>query len=1136
MLEIITGKSGSGKSNYIYSKIIKESIEKKFDRFFIITPEQYNFETQKKILNLHPKKGFMNIDVISIKRLAFFLLDELGIDSNEIVNDRAKVFIIKKILMDNANNLKVLRFNNNKKEYISAVIDLINQLDIYNTDKDLVNSSFNNKKIDKRLKDKLEDAFLIKDIYKELIKDIYISEEDMYDICIKRMKDSKIFKNATFVFDSFTGFTPIQHKLISSLMDIASNIHIIFTIRQEYDSNKRITHSSIDYLPYSNINKIVEYAKCKNIKVKYYRQYSNSKYKNDDIFKLSEMIFKYDSETVDLINKDSVKVKELASPKEEVKELVDSIKQNIIDGYMYKDIGVVLSDKDRYKRFIEYYFERSDIPYFMDSNYNIMKSEYVNFIMSTINVLNENFSIESVIALIKNPYSPLEDMNAFLLENFIYSRKIRGFKKWNNDFYYLNDSISEDEISELNNYRKIFIDSILPLKENVKKKRILIKDFNELLLNYLSSDFIAEKINKLNNYFNEKKDNYMLGVLQEIYEYTNNVISMYSNILGEYKVTLSEYISILEAALIKTDVGVIPGRFDEINIGDFVRTRFSDIKILYVLGCDDSVFPPKALNGDLITDREKKLLEESNIDFMPSNYVLSNYNNFYIYLLLSKPSEKLVLSYPVEDNNQKVLEISTIIQDILKVIRNLKIQNNRTCFLSYDNILDCLTDKATINSNDTNMFANPIFSSYLKIVKDNKDIFSKYNKYYTAKDNKKINILPKEISDELFKNFKSISISQVRSYIECPMNYFLQKTLKLKERELFEYSSIHSGNILHNALEIVFKKTNTDKKNWGELDEKYIDECLAYAKKHSINDRLSDLLALDSYSDFVVNTNFRDLKYLIKLMNRELGYGSYKPFLFEYEIGNSNIQELSFKLDNRKINILGKIDRVDLYSADNFRFFKIIDYKLSSSEAKTFSLSSIYAGLSLQLPIYSYLLNKIFENSVTDIMTNMPITIKVEKNKSKENAVVMEDYIKKYNSNSIYRNPSQIWKNICNDLIDISSISNVKFNQNGTLNKKCESISYQDDEISLIEEYALIKVKNICKNIIRGNIEIKPFDKKGNNNLDDFKCRYCKYNDICKFNIKDKSFKINKLNFGKVDKDIILSEMKKDIIKYGKAN
>ena len=91
-LQFIAGGSGSGKTRYLYEKVIKESMKHPDIQYLFIVPEQYTMQTQKDMIKISPGHGIMNIDVQSFVRLAFRVFSETGagnlpvLDASEAVS------------------------------------------------------------------------------------------------------------------------------------------------------------------------------------------------------------------------------------------------------------------------------------------------------------------------------------------------------------------------------------------------------------------------------------------------------------------------------------------------------------------------------------------------------------------------------------------------------------------------------------------------------------------------------------------------------------------------------------------------------------------------------------------------------------------------------------------------------------------------------------------------------------------------------------------------------------------------------------------------------------------------------------------------------------------------------------------
>ena len=96
-LQFIAGGSGSGKTRYLYEKVIKESMEHPDIQYLFIVPEQYTMQTQKELVRLHPRHGLFNIDVLSFKRLAYRVFEDVGVQLPVVLDDMGKSMVIRKV-------------------------------------------------------------------------------------------------------------------------------------------------------------------------------------------------------------------------------------------------------------------------------------------------------------------------------------------------------------------------------------------------------------------------------------------------------------------------------------------------------------------------------------------------------------------------------------------------------------------------------------------------------------------------------------------------------------------------------------------------------------------------------------------------------------------------------------------------------------------------------------------------------------------------------------------------------------------------------------------------------------------------------------------------------------------------------
>lgn len=73
-LRLIYGRSGTGKSSYMYQEI-KNRINKE-NKIYIITPEQFSFTAERKLMDSIESGSVINAEVLTFGRMAYRVIAE----------------------------------------------------------------------------------------------------------------------------------------------------------------------------------------------------------------------------------------------------------------------------------------------------------------------------------------------------------------------------------------------------------------------------------------------------------------------------------------------------------------------------------------------------------------------------------------------------------------------------------------------------------------------------------------------------------------------------------------------------------------------------------------------------------------------------------------------------------------------------------------------------------------------------------------------------------------------------------------------------------------------------------------------------------------------------------------------------
>ena len=128
-LRLITGRSGQGKTEGMLREIVREACLHPEKKYFLVVPEQFSLEMQRRMVELHPRKGFFNIDILSFHRLSYRIFDETGHEPAKLLEDLGVAMILRRILSRKEEELDYFKKSARKAGFVdevkSALMELI---------------------------------------------------------------------------------------------------------------------------------------------------------------------------------------------------------------------------------------------------------------------------------------------------------------------------------------------------------------------------------------------------------------------------------------------------------------------------------------------------------------------------------------------------------------------------------------------------------------------------------------------------------------------------------------------------------------------------------------------------------------------------------------------------------------------------------------------------------------------------------------------------------------------------------------------------------------------------------------------------------------------------------------------------
>ena len=1068
-MNIIYGRSGTGKSEYIYNKIKADLSKGINEKIYIITPEQFSFTAEKKLLETLDEGATTNVEVLSFERMAYRVIKETYGNSIKNLVGSGKAMIISTLLEEHQ---KELNFLGKNQENIDVILTEITEFKKHNISPYILEERIEKIK-DNYLKLKLKDILLIYSKFNERIEDKYVDENDILSILAKNIKESHLFDNTIIYIDEFAGFTKQEYLVIKEILDIAKEVYITVCT----DSLKVINSPEADIF-YDNKQTIQTLKTIGEIDKEIYLD-TPYRFKNEELKHLEKNIFDIPYTQYEK-NVENIRLTIVKNEYDEIeyiaKEIINLVRKN---NYRYRDIGIITKNLDTYSSLCKAIFNEYDIPVFIDEKKDITSDNFIKYVLSILDIFAKNWSYESVFNYLKSGMIKIDRI--YELEKYCLKWNIKGKKWYEKEWSFEVDDNFIDE-------QKRIILPLLELKNSLNSLKTA-DEISEKLYDYIISNIDIDE-----SKINVESYNLVIDVLDEIVELFK----------GE-KVSFDTYIRLLKTGISNKELGQIPQTNDKVTVGDINRSKTHKIKALFIIGVNDGVFPSRIDSEGYFNDKDREMLKKEGLEIAKGTIEKMYEENFNIYKAFSTAEEKIYISYPKSDSEDKPLRKSSMITRMQKIFPKL-IEKEYI-----NDEIDIYTKRVTMSK--LLQYINNIYNLETeeekiieKYIKENhiNEIYNWYkkDKEWSLKLNRALEgleytNLPEKLDKEnvkrLYGNTLNTTVSRLESYRSCGFSYFLKYGLKLSEKEKMNIKPIDTGTFMHDVIDTFFKEVQNVKSiNDEELKEK-------------LNKIIEEKLELPRNYIFTANAKYRNLvarlKKVIFLSMRyiiqSLKNSKFDVLKTELEFGNTDYPPIEMYLeDGRKISITGKIDRVDIAKDASGKYIRIIDYK---SSTKDIELNKVISGLQLQLITYVDALSKnnseLVPAGALYFSLIEPKLTGAKKDMTKEE---IEEIIKKnYKMDGLILADVNVIRMMDDNLeVGKSDTIPVTLNDDGNINFKNSKVVTKE-EFEALQSYTIKIIKEISKEILDGNIKLKPYyivsEKKS-------PCTYCEYKSICQFN------------------------------------
>ncbi|MBP5159862.1 MAG: PD-(D/E)XK nuclease family protein, partial [Lachnospiraceae bacterium] len=860
---------------------------------------------------------------------------EKGEGDRVLLDDAGKSMIVKKLLIGLSDELDVYGANASKQGFVDEIKSVISELSQYRVEDRDLERMIELAKDKPLMKNKLKDIRKIYKAYGEFLSEHYLTGEEVLDMACIAAEDSKMLGGCTVCLDGFTGFSPSQFKLIEVLMRRAADVHVTLTM-SEKEAGRSLKESNLFYLSYKTARKLSELAALARVDVKTHTLGGSPKRFADApaLAHLERNIFRSRTE-VYAEDQDSIIFLDCRDKRDEVFSAVCELKRYIRSGVKGNEMAVVCSDVSEYGRLLEAELTRIGIPCFVDEKQDLIGTGLVEALRAAMEVSLEDFSYESVFRMLRSGAKVLGQDECDELENYVLALGIRGRKAWAREWtrtYKTHRSIELDRINEMREKVYAFAS---PLDKVLGDKKATVREKLEAV--YTFASHVCESETGPFADLEEKR------IFDQTAAGLSGVLDRLESLLGDEVMAPEEFAAILETGFREAKLRKLPPSNESVIIGDIERTRLGNIKILFFLGVSDAKIPKKAAAGGVLSDADREFLGEHDFELAPTARQQSYLSEFYLYLNMTKPSEKLYLSFCALGGDGKPVKPSYVVERVKKLFGKVE---TRTAAGDagkdglYDAVLSSdggLMSLSFAVSEDGIADHDVLHTLYEENKKEHGEMLTRIFEAY-SKD-RSAECIDEKHARALYGDVVRGSITRLELYASCAFAHFARYGLELEERKLYEVGSRDIGTLYHGVLENFCRSLKRDGISWRKLEDDAKERYLAQSIEDTVSEYGNDILKSSAKNEYMTKMLERIMRRTVDTILKQIRAGSMEPAFFEE----------AFAQEGRYMKLTGKIDRMDVCERDGKLYLRIVDYK---SGKRSFDLSKLYFGLSLQLGIY----------------------------------------------------------------------------------------------------------------------------------------------------------------------------------------
>lgn len=942
MLQLWLGRAGSGKTHAV-QEALAERIRQGGTGLILLVPEQFSFESERTLFRQFGAADAARVQVLSFTRMAETVAWECGGVSGKPLTPVTRTLLMSRALESVQDRLTLYGRHAAHPDYVRAVLDTVSECKQYAITPHQLEQAAGNLP-DGTLSHKLNELSLIIGAYEAMVADSYADPEDALTRLAEALPRSTFANGAAVFVDGFKGFTEQQMRVLRLLMRRAATLTVTLCTD---------TLAADDYALFAPVtrtaHRFIRLAEEDGVPIAAPRYLRENHRAVPALAALEERCFAPNALPFDGDPQGAVTLVAAPDRHTECRAVAREIRRCLREGWRCRDIAVVARNLDDYSGPLEAALEAADIPYYLDRRQDIRTHPLIALVQSALHCVTARFPAETVLQLMKTGLLGFSPTSVARFENYLYTWKLTGRTLRERFTAYPDGFVEQEEpegLRRLADLQLIQRRLLRPLEELAQTLNAPTagERFARALFAYLQAAKVPRMVRFQVRRMRAAGEPLAAEQTARMWERLTELLDAFGTALRTTVLPANRWEELLMLAASAADMGRIPQGLDTVQVGSAERMRFSAVRAVWILGANEGVFPAYPASTGLLTERDRRELADCGITLAAGGEHQAVEERLLAYLAAAAPSRRLYISYlTTTADGGHPLPPSALVETVKQVFPSVSESAPGDWPESHADALEQLAEQF---HEDTVRRASlwRCFSA-LPSYADALDALQR------AADGEDIRFRSTDTAARFFGDDLRLSATQVETFYQCRFRYFCRYGLQVKEPTAAELNGLEFGTLIHYVMQTVLPHY-TDP---TAVSHEQVTADTQAAVRLYFEERMGG--ADGKPASFIVTLErlTRIVDNLLWQVVRELRQSRFVPTDYELEIGpHGAVPSTVLQLpDGARVQVVGKIDRVDVFHSGDVAYLRVIDYK-SGSSAPRFDLSEVVEGIHLQMLLYLF--------------------------------------------------------------------------------------------------------------------------------------------------------------------------------------